>query len=409
MEYRIYDPEKDKDAVHRIWREIGWVEDEEGEKAMDLFLDGARVLVKDIDGEPECLVAAVPGDIRYQDETLPIQIVAAVTTSRIARKQGFAGRMTAHLIAVDAAEGAALSTLGIFEQGFYNRLGYGNGSYENLVRFDPANLKVDGPSRPPKRITVDDVEQVLKATHNRRRVHGSINIHPLSAMRGELSWKKELFGLGYYAEDGETLTHFLWANPKGEHGPYRISMFVYQNREQFLELMGVVKSLGDQVHMVAMREPTDVQLQDLIKAPFRHYSTTNNSDFEADNQSYAYWQMRICDLQTCIDATHLRTDPVRFNLALHDPIEKYLSEDAPWHGISGEYIISFGKESSVEVGSDASLPTLTAGVGAFTRMWLGVRPASGLAMTDELAGPDELLAALDKAFMLPTPHPDWEY
>jgi len=58
-------------------------------------------------------------------------------------------------------------------------------------------------------------------------------------------------------------------------------------------------------------------------------------------------------------------------------------------------------------GTDPALPTLTASVGAFTRLWLGVRPASGLAVTDDLTGPDDLLAGLDDAFHLPDPKPSW--
>jgi hypothetical protein len=42
-------------------------------------------------------------------------------------------------------------------------------------------------------------------------------------------------------------------------------------------------------------------------------------------------------------------------------------------------------------------------------MWLGVRPASGLAVTDELAGPPALLEQLDDVLLLPTPRPDWEF
>ena len=41
-------------------------------------------------------------------------------------------------------------------------------------------------------------------------------------------------------------------------------------------------------------------------------------------------------------------------------------------------------------------PTLTATVNAFTRLWLGVRPATGLAVTDDLSGPPELLQQLDQ-------------
>ncbi|MCD4827982.1 MAG: hypothetical protein K8R90_00945 [Candidatus Cloacimonetes bacterium] len=40
-------------------------------------------------------------------------------------------------------------------------------------------------------------------------------------------------------------------------------------------------------------------------------------------------------------------------------------------------------------------------------MGLGVRPATGLAITDELEAPRELLAALDQLLRLPQPHLDW--
>ena len=56
-----------------------------------------------------------------------------------------------------------------------------------------------------------------------------------------------------------------------------------------------------------------------------------------------------------------------------------------------------------------SLPTLKASVGAFTRLWLGVLSANGLAVTDQLSGPPDLLGELDRAFLLPQPHPDWDF
>ena len=108
--------------------------------------------------------------------------------------------------------------------------------------------------------------------------------------------------------------------------------------------------------------------------------------------------------------TRLDGPTARFNLVLKDPIEKYLDADAPWRGLSGEYVITLGPESSAEPGADPALPTLTASVGAFTRMWLGVRPATGLAVTDDLDGPPELLSALDRTLRLPVPGLcGWEY
>ncbi len=69
----------------------------------------------------------------------------------------------------------------------------------------------------------------------------------------------------------------------------------------------------------------------------------------------------------------------------------------------------FGQNSCAERGRSGSLPVLKASVGAFTRLWLGVRPATGLAITDVLSGPLDLLEQLDEALRLPTPVNDWDF
>ncbi|NQT88677.1 hypothetical protein HQ560_18065 [bacterium] len=72
--------------------------------------------------------------------------------------------------------------------------------------------------------------------------------------------------------------------------------------------------------------------------------------------------------------------------------------------------LTAGRVLVAELDGEAdSLPTLDATVNAFSRLWLGVRPASGLAVTDQLSGPPELLAALDAILRLPTPQPDWMF
>ena len=43
----------------------------------------------------------------------------------------------------------------------------------------------------------------------------------------------------------------------------------YQTGEQFLELMALLRSLGDQVRLVRMNEPPGIQLQDLMIQPFK--------------------------------------------------------------------------------------------------------------------------------------------
>jgi len=55
------------------------------------------------------------------------------------------------------------------------------------------------------------------------------------------------------------------------------------------------------------------------------------------------------------------------------------------------------------------LPTMTASVNAFTRLWLGVRPASSLRFTDDLDAPAGLIETLDSVLRLPAPRPDWDF
>jgi hypothetical protein len=333
-----------------------------------------------------------------------------VTTSRIARKQGLAKRLTAQAVAIDAAEGALVAGLGMFEQGYYNQIGFGTGGYEHWVGFDPAAVQVKRKARIPRRLKLDDFEVVHRARLARRQGHGTCHLLSAALTKGEMMWGDNTFGLGYY--DGPTgeLTHCLWGGAKDAHsGPYELSFVIYQTGDQLLELMALIKNMGDQVRMVRMREPRDIQLQDMIVQPFKQRQLTQNTPFAMGTRASAYWQMRICDLPGCLEKTHLRGERVRFNLTLSDPIATALPEKAPWRGVGGDYVVTLGPASGAERGADAALPTLTASVGAFTRMWLGVLPASGLAVTDDLSGPPALLAQLDAALLLPAPKPDWDF
>jgi hypothetical protein len=408
MIFRAYDAERDKQAAYRIWREVGWMEDG-NEEAADIFIQACRAMVAEVGGEAECLVTSAPGEMRYLDEALPFAGVMGVTTSRVARKQGLASRLTARVLAADAADGALVAGLGMFEQGFYNQLGLGTGSYEHWVGFDPARLRVDVEARVPRRVTADDWRAMHASLLARRRVHGSVSFAPGGIVEGEIRGEKNAFGLGYDDGPEGELTHFLWCRAKGEHGPYSVQWLSYQTMDQFLELMALLKSLGDQVRLVRMREPPGIQMQDLIAQPFKQRQITRRGEFEAAVSAMAYWQVRICDLAGCLCHTHLYGEPVRFNLRLSDPIERFLDEDAPWRGIGGEYVVQLGPLSEAVPGQDRSLPTLEASVGAFTRLWLGVGPASGLAVTDELAGPAALLVDLERALLLPAPKVDWDF
>jgi hypothetical protein len=225
----------------------------------------------------------------------------------------------------------------------------------------------------------------------------------------DVIWSKDGFGLGYCDGPNGELTHHIWCSPKGERGPQRISWLTYQTREQFLELMGLLKSFADQWHLVSMREVPGIQFQDLLDRPFRHRSTTEKSSLENRADAQAYWQVRMLDVPKGLARLRLCCGEVRFNLRLTDPVARFLDEGAPWRGCAGDYIVTLGASSGAERGSDAQLPTLKASINAFSRLWLGVCPASGLAITDELSGPQELIARLDDVVRLPQPRPDWDF
>lgn len=411
MTYRDYDPERDAKAVRRIWKECGWIRDEErdGVYVDSVFKAANDALVATIDDTPECAVHGMYGEIRYLAESLRMGAVTAVTTSHVSRKLGFAGELTARLLARQAEAGMEVSALGMFEQGFYDRLGFGTGAYEQWIRFDPATLTVSKTFRPPKRLQVNDYAAVHQALCNRRQNHGDVVIYPPELIQIDMGLTPEPFGLGYFDGPGGSLSHFIWGSTKGEHGPYTIKLSAWQNAEQLLELLALLKSLGDQVGQVGMLETGVIQLQDLLKQPIRTRRTTRDSQFANDSSSVAYWQLRILDLGACLAKTRLNTPTVEFNLDLHDPVQSYLDDGRNWRGISGNYVVRLGADSRAVKGEDPALPTLSASVNAFSRMWFGIRPASSLAITDNLSGDGELLERLDASLRLPKAHLGWEF
>ena len=407
---RAYDAANDRDAVIRIWREVHWIEqDEQGEWASQC-LENLRTDVAEVNSEVECQASSAEGTFHYLETNLSMSAIVAVTTSRIARKLRLAQQTTAHLIARDAADGAEICVLSIFEQGFYNLLGFGTGPYVHSVEFDPADLLLNHPFRIPKRLTVDDWAMMHSAMMNRRLTHGNCRLNSSRLFQAKLNLRGKSFALGYCDGPNGELTHFFWATDKEEHGPCEIEFIAYNNHEQFLELLALIRSLGAQIRLVRLTEPPEIQLQDLIKQPFRGRMVSENGPYRQSIEGVGYWQARICNLAACIAKTHLEGPRLQFNLKLDDPIEKYLDSESPWRGVSGEYVISLGPESNAKLGTSPELPTLKASLGAFTRLWLGVRPATGLAVTDDLDGSPALLSALDQTPRLPNPGlGGWEF
>jgi predicted acetyltransferase len=409
MKLRAYVPDRDKDAVLRIYREVGWCSKPEHEEAFAGLVQSGRTMVAEVDGSAECMVTTDPGSIRHGERDLPFTAVTGVTTSRVARKRGLAGRLTARVLAEEAAGGSLVAMLGVFEQGYYNQLGFGNGGYEHWCTFDPSQLTVDVKPRVPDRLGLSDWERMHANRLQRVLRHGSCNIVSPELTRADMQWGENGFGLGYTDEEG-SLTHHLWCSAKEtEHGPYSVFWTAHRSKEEFLELLGLLRSFEEQVRSIELREPPGIQLQDLLRKPFKSRQITRRSPHENRMTASAYWQVRILDLEGCLACTSLDAEPVRFNLALSDPVERYLEDGSSWRGVAGDYVVEVGPTCRAAAGREPSLPTLTASVNAFSRLWLGVRPASTLSWTDELSGPEEILARLDRAFRLPPPSPDWEF
>lgn len=152
--------------------------------------------------------------------------------------------------------------------------------------------------------------------------------------------------------------------------------------------------------MILNAEPVEVQLQDLLQTPMRHRRALRRAGgAEVAHEAFAEQQIRILDLHACIAATHLWTPEVVFGLRLHDPVGI----------VDGEYTVRLGAASTSTDGLDTGLPVVEASVNAFSRLWMGERPASSLALTDDLSAPADLVAGLDRSLCLPRASAGWTF
>jgi hypothetical protein len=408
---RPYEP-GDLDHCLRIFKEVGWMEGKDHDK--DIFAaytNEADSLVAELHGEVEVFVVTRSGNTLYQEVELPLSCVTGVVTSRVARQQGLASKVTARAIAKSAANGAVVSMLGMFDQGYYEKFGYGTTVYHRISTFDPSNLRVPRLSRSPIRLTKDDAEAMHDCRCRRKRYHGGCNLDGAGETSATTIWQegeRNAFGLGFKDGDGN-LTHFLWIKPKAEHGPYAVWFTGWETHEQLLELLSVLKSLSDQVHGVRMSDPPRLQIQDFLDRPLATHRARKGGDFDSAVLNQVWMQNRILDVPACIGAMKLHGEPISFNVSLSDPIESYLEDDAEWKGVSGDWIICFGEESSATRGCDDSLPTATATVNDLSRLWFGSATAESLALTGNFKASGELINHIDSVVRLPVPFIDWDF
>jgi hypothetical protein len=84
--------------------------------------------------------------------------------------------------------------------------------------------------------------------------------------QADMLWSENGFGLGYIDAASGKLTHHFWCSTKAVgNGPYTIRWMSYQTKKELLELLALLKQLGDQVHSVKLYEPPGIQLQDFLR------------------------------------------------------------------------------------------------------------------------------------------------
>lgn len=403
-ETRSFDPARDASAVARIWNEIRWIDDDDAHRrGLEAFMADGETEVGLMNGEAECMVHRTPGQIIYDRAGLPLCAISAVMTSHLGRRRGLASRLTARALRDGAESGAVVAALGMFEQGFYDRFGFGTGTAETWVTFNPASLKVDHvPYRTPLRLSAADSADVSRCMQRRLPHHCVVMLDAPHIFEAEMAWLENPFALGY--RDGNRLAHFVAGSLKEAHGPFDISMMSYETGSELLELLRLLRELGDQIHSVRMKEPPEVQLQSLIEMPMRQRSRSISARHESGARSSAWWQIRILDVAAVATARHWHGDPIEFDLLVSDPIGDHLDSDGGWHGVAGTYAVHLGQTTSAVRSEFSGQPILHCSINAFSRLWFGIQPATSLSLMREIDAPDILCRQLDEALRLPLPH-----
>ena len=415
MEVRRYDSDRDAEAMLRIYADVGWHDDSARQaSAIERYHEGGSTWVALIDGRAESFASNHDGTLAHRDTPLPLVVVGGVGTSHIARRGGIATRVTAEAIAGDVLDkGAAVAVLGVFDHGFYDRIGFGAGAYDRLVAFDPGALRVPALTRAPVRLGLDDFERIHANRLARPLRHGAVRLSDPQQTHADMLTTKDPIGLGFEDEQGK-LTHHVWLHTfDRRNGPWQVKWLGYEDPTQVLELLSLLKRSAEQVSCVRMIEPPEIRIWDLLVRPYRTQQLTRGGSHEASVRASPWWAARMCDVPACLAATDLGGgETVRFNLVLTDPIREWLTPETAkrWPGVAGSYLVTLGAASDAEPGaSDATLPTLRTSVGTFTRLWLGVQEARGLAVTaPDLDAPAALLESLDRVLRLPMPELGWD-
>src|SRR5205085_1013432 len=83
--------------------------------------------------------------------------------------------------------------------------------------------------------------------------------------------------------------------------------------DHLLELLRLLASLGDQIHLIHMVEPAHVQMQDLLTQPFRKRAISEDGKFASSMKAKSWFQCRILKLPAALAQTHLSGGELNFN------------------------------------------------------------------------------------------------
>ena len=407
LSVRRYNPDKDARHIHRIWTDSKWIDDKEMYPIVDAYHKEANVWLGEVEGEVGTVVSTSPGSFNYNGIELPMTAITGVTAGLEFRRLGLAAKATTKAICDAYERGATIATLGAFEQGYYEKLGFGNFSTDSFITFDPHNLAVSTKHRRAIRLTKEDSDRMHAARLNRFKQHGTCDLHLPATTKFEIGYHKDSISLGF--ETGGELTHFFLGTLKGEHGPFRMEMFVYQNADQLLELLALLKTLSDQIRIVEMTSPLGIKMQEFLEFPMRHREVTEGSKYENSTVSYSFFQARILRLEECVKASKFQGSSIQFNLHLEDPIEKYLDSEESFKGCAGDYCVELGEKSTAVPGQNSEWPSLSCTINTFTRLWSGARSASSLLATDGLKADPDLVKGLDQLIRFQELKTDWDF
>ncbi len=408
METARYDASLHLNDCLITWRDAGWLE-KGSEKAAEEFIGSGSAMVGLENGRAVALATSGKGSMHHclHSSDLPFCSINSVNVSFHGRKLGYAAALTTSLLAEAAERGDACAGLGMFEQGFYDRLGFSNMPYWNSVSLVPSEIALEGEfASRPVRLSAENWMEIHRNRTDRYRHHGSINLSSAST-KAAMDFSGNCFVLGFRNEDGELTHHIFFEKIAGENGPAYTGWLVYGNPSQFRNLLLVIKSLGDQLDIVRINEPPGVQIQALLKKPLSTRRRTLKS-VQAETRTLSWTQCRILDLEGCINGMNCPGESCSFNLRLHDPITDIMEKSRGWRGCSGDYTVFLSSDSRAVPGISPGLPMMECSVNTFTKLWNGsVRPTL-LPFTDSISAPPELLRAVEKAVPMPEPSFDWE-